>query len=853
MPGIDLGMTVTFVNNAQAGLKNLANGVKNVGENAQATHNRLKAIQVVIAGILLTKTIELGKSFLSMATSVQNLDIRLAKFAGGVPKATAVMHHLNEEFGATGFSVEKLGENWIKLQSVMNNPGKVTATLDAIANSVAAMGGNDGDVEAVTTAFQRMVGKGAPALKEVASLATQTGITTHELAKAAGESFTVFDQRLRGGFIHAGEFIDDFIKVSKEKFGNYALGLHFTIGGAMNSIANSIKSAISEVGSKTDLFARITLVFNNIDKAFEHWAATIKQGDIDRFFTLLASWEQPVRNIASLIYTVGSALTTMAVITGQILTGLPAEIMEWGIVGYIIGGKKLGALFAMLAYIGDNTGTAIGNLLILLGVAKEAKAVVDGVQGIAKNALGGLGSINTSGLGAGIFAGSTAEIAAQQAKLTKGAGVKGAGGDEPGAKDQAAIDKRQSLINDLDRTVIRVNLDLKQMNDELGGDTVAGAVDKLVLKTNAWKDAVNNLLDRNEQLAPGYKLPAQFVEDLRALVAVGGPIDQGLKNQIIQTEALHELDMRRFALAQAMLQNNLRREEVEIRRASSTNVSFNMLSGTAGGQLALQVDQQRFNMLQHISEISQKIEDINKEIQEKYKDKETVAILEGTKSAYITTQAAAQEALKSLSAAGEAGKQVWAEWGAAIETGVGDALVSVIDHTKTLGQIATQMYASITKAAANYLVKLGEIALMGDQAGGTGGGSGWMNAAFSAASSIFGGNKAKLGGDGMTWTPGAGGFAKGAAFHGAITPFANGGILSGPTMFGLAGEAGDEAIMPLRRGAGGKLGVAASGGSAVHIHINALDTQNAVEFIQKNAFHIGRALSHRSLLNRDMR
>jgi lambda family phage tail tape measure protein len=54
-----------------------------------------------------------------------------------------------------------------------------------------------------------------------------------------------------------------------------------------------------------------------------------------------------------------------------------------------------------------------------------------------------------------------------------------------------------------------------------------------------------------------------------------------------------------------------------------------------------------------------------------------------------------------------------------------------------------------------------------------------------------------------------------------MTPFANGGVVNGPTIFpmangaGLMGEAGPEAIMPLKRGADGKLGVASSGGSTV--------------------------------------
>lgn len=59
------------------------------------------------------------------------------------------------------------------------------------------------------------------------------------------------------------------------------------------------------------------------------------------------------------------------------------------------------------------------------------------------------------------------------------------------------------------------------------------------------------------------------------------------------------------------------------------------------------------------------------------------------------------------------------------------------------------------------------------------------------------------------------GFAKGGVFSGGgVIPFANGGVVTRPTLFpmaggrtGLMGEAGEEAIIPLRRGRDGRLGV----------------------------------------------
>lgn len=96
-------------------------------------------------------------------------------------------------------------------------------------------------------------------------------------------------------------------------------------------------------------------------------------------------------------------------------------------------------------------------------------------------------------------------------------------------------------------------------------------------------------------------------------------------------------------------------------------------------------------------------------------------------------------------------------------------------------------------------------------------------------------------------------FKDGGAFSsGRVTAFAKGGVVSSPTNFamrngtGLMGEAGAEAIMPLARGADGRLGVQSSGGSrSVNVVMN-VTTPDAAGFSRSQsqlAAQLNRALA----------
>ena len=130
-----------------------------------------------------------------------------------------------------------------------------------------------------------------------------------------------------------------------------------------------------------------------------------------------------------------------------------------------------------------------------------------------------------------------------------------------------------------------------------------------------------------------------------------------------------------------------------------------------------------------------------------------------------------------------------------------------------------------------------------------------INSAINAISNIFG-PKTKGFLPGVNFNPAAFSMpalaANGMVAANGIQPFASGGIVDRPTLFrfasggagnlGLMGEAGPEAIMPLKRGRDGKLGVAGGGGDVlVTVNVDASGTSTAGD--QGKAGQLGKAVS----------
>lgn len=184
---------------------------------------------------------------------------------------------------------------------------------------------------------------------------------------------------------------------------------------------------------------------------------------------------------------------------------------------------------------------------------------------------------------------------------------------------------------------------------------------------------------------------------------------------------------------------------------------------------------------------------------------------------HAVAMAASEEKTRQLTEAFEFAKDVTSGFFADFAQGLREGQ-SLLD---SFGNAALNVLNKI----ADKLISMAVDDLVNQAFGGSGGSQGGF---LKGIGGLFGG----LFGGGETYGPPnpyfGPGFANGAAFHaGNVIPFARGGVVSRPTLFpmangmGLMGEAGPEAVMPLRRGSNGKLGVQASGtGGGVVVIVN---------------------------------
>lgn len=181
------------------------------------------------------------------------------------------------------------------------------------------------------------------------------------------------------------------------------------------------------------------------------------------------------------------------------------------------------------------------------------------------------------------------------------------------------------------------------------------------------------------------------------------------------------------------------------------------------------------------------IDEVQGKIGEKYKDP---ALIEALAKRLVLLQQQEEADKKILE-----GQQQLAN---TLETSMTDAFMSIVDGTASVKDAFKNMARLIITELYKVLIVQQMVGSFDVKTGAGSGIVGFLGGLFASA-------------DGNVFTKGS---------H--VTAYANGGVVNGPTIFpmsngtGLMGEAGPEAIMPLKRTKSGKLGVVAEAGGNVN-------------------------------------
>lgn len=911
MPAVDLGLSVTVMNNATAPLRAIAGEVKMLGENAQATSNRLKAIQVVIAGILLEKTLELGKAFEEVAAKQQVAAIQMSVFAGGAKAAQDVMAHFSETLAASGVSGETLATSFARLRASGISAGDATKTIDNLVNGIVSLGSNDvnGALEAATTSFQRFASKAEVSTRELNAMVRSTGLTVPEMADAMGESITTFYAKLADKTTAAQALLDGFNKAAQLKFGGFVELLGSTVGGALNKFKFDVQEAIGAMGINSGLDAHVAVIFQNIDSAVTNFIRTISKKDIDNFFKMIGDAGPVVADIGDLILRVGIAVIELTDTTAKFAALLPDEAIEFGIVGYVLMGKKGALLLGLIGAAAGKLGDLAAQVKTIAAQYNSLPETTD-MTGNKSQYQTVLDRLNKSDPGSPVAnMGSAVEywLAAQAGNFENAITptVKGAvdqlklmlGKDSPDAKSNwlskmigtpeqlktledhlqqlmnhkpvlpsglsnppgnpALEGQLEALSNQTDDTINSVADKAGIMEFQTSGNELGQKMAQIVQQTDGWNDKLNTAAVNIAKSKLPLSEQKQFMEIIDNLQK---QVNDDTAQALEQAQKLNDLKQKNIGLTQQQAQLALQATAIANKNtlANQTDPFHAFMSGTPGGQVQDQVDQQVLQYKQQILQYQQQIDGLQTQ---QLTDTANADVYQGTIDQLNQAISLTQKLADTTNVSTKMMSDFYSQLGETMNNDVANGISGLIQGTMTWRDVGRQVFGDLISMSIKFILQLAEQQIFASVAQAASLATAapiaaamtaiWGPAAMAASIATFGAADA------------TGAIAYEAAMASSLIPLANGGIptvsqlsgniLNGPTMF-LGGEAGDEAVMPLTR-VGGKLGVRSSGGggNTYEINIHALDTQSGLQFIGKHIGDIDAGLAHQRNLNRGSR
>jgi tape measure domain-containing protein len=687
----------------------------------------------------------------------------------------------------------------------------------AMSEAVKATGGNAEQVDGALLALTQVFSKGKVSAEELNQIAERLPGTFTLFAQAAGKSGPELQKALEQGQIGLNDLMK-FLELLGGRYGNTALKI---------------------ASSSEDAGARLQVAFDEmrlqVGKAIQPIGAEIQDAFADFLVEITPALVEATR-------LVGEGFKYLADNTSKDIDNFRVGLELLGEAGAAL--NPLGTAIQLLNQTLTDLGISIkvsmpdiaAGMQMLLRSINPVQTALETIGRLRQ--LAGLGPAQTAPV-------ATRRAAQPSAAIPRGARStfpepKSAGDSEKEAKRRQKEEarERKNLFNEL----------LSQLNAQNAVLAKQGRLSESIAETETAKAAAAFLtaeeILRNEQAQLDLRLKfgeiskKVYDEQQKAIKLEGQTVRQEFDKTVkkLREEAASLLsEVTSPGGVAGPTETPLQRASREITEDIAKRRARALQIGGVAGQTAFEglgaIDVRQIASRQvaggEVADLEKQIRDLQRmgqelstldQLKEKYLgDWDT---LDPVLRRQLELLAAQKDALVQQTQAAKDMKQLYSDIGMSIKDGVVSAIQGAIDGTKSLQQVASDLLNSIANRLLDVAINLALFGVMS----GTGTGGGLLGGLFKP--NAMGNAYAKNG----------------------IVPFAYGGVVNRPTLFpfakgiGLMGEAGPEAILPLRRGSDGRLGVSSNGGGSTVVNVSVDASGTAVEGDGPGANQMGRII-----------
>lgn len=879
MARVDVGLLFSARDRLSGSLRRLNGNLAKTEKQGLRTARGFKAIDLVLSLLAVRSIFRVLKGFVAMGSEMEQLRAKLAVFERGFSNVNNVMEQINEQFGKTPFSLAVIGNSFIRLKASGLDP--LDGSLKALLDSVAAFGGGTQELLRAGIAIQQMAGKGVISMEELRQqLGEAIPFAMRLMAKGMKLSVGQLIKAIERGEVSAREGLTAFFTESKATFDGVAAAMVNTMQGAWENLKKISQRGADRIFNSLGLAPIISATINKVAEMLEKLVESITPEDVERFkvffiqgVLLIINMAKAMAILANIIVTVLTPVVTLlnkawgnlvvgtAIVANAIKgTGVTVKEVEdrWNKSASSAQGfnkairdlaakglKELAEAMEGVKLLTDQLDLSPRNLQLQGKLAKSLKSVQASISSVEtlpfeqkitrlrdsvdefavgldedNKRLGVLKKkLNEVFKASGGKASDEAQTLLTGILSLSGAIKEGRGdvNEYRAAVKQLRSELQEKFAEKLERRIEKISLKIRDMGESLTGDRIQKATAQIAKQFGTVAVDLEKMRKEAERMPLLTQRRADAIERVERLEK---------KNLINQAEAIRLMRIRLDMDEQMFLMKEKAARATRRFAIESTKIELGRLQDPTTAffdtGLSDQVRETRERLREQVVQIELAAQ-ATRNLLVNEKDPERAAALRERLDLLKQQIPILQQLAIATTETALLQRELWTEVGSAIRETLGDAIKGLIKGTGSAKDAIVAMFDRITDAAADYIAKL--IVMKALQAGlgsGFGGGGGFLGGLFS----------------------------KGAAFKGNIKPFGNGDIVRGPTLFGLAGEAGTEAIMPLER-VGGKLGVRSTGGGGggMALTIQAIDQQSGADFLLRHLQDIQSGFQNQKALN----